>query len=158
MLLVIYVLGCNSVTAPPSNLNLVNTNPAPDKPVKVVDLPSIIGKSRDEIKMMVRGVPTGDDPLEYSFPQGKVTIQFTKDKPRSISFNFKTNSVGDSTVLGTDRADQLGDIVGIDVHGKTPNSINGPLYIYEQEIGGKKVRLVFKHGGGKFSSVIIEPK
>jgi hypothetical protein len=158
--LVICVLGCNRVTAPPVNSNLANTSATPAQPVKVVDLPSLVVKSRDEIKEIVRGVPTRETPdsLEYSFPQCDLTIQYTKDKPSRISFSFKMFLVGDRTMSGTNTADQLGDMVRIDVHGQTPTSTNGPFHIYEQAIGGKKVAVTFHKIGDQFTSVAIEPK
>lgn len=162
LLLVICVLGCNKFgpdAATTSNSNAVNTNAAPAKPVKVVDLPAMVGKSRDEIKKMLDATPKHEEPwLEYSLPQGDLTIQFDKKKPSMLTFDFKAVSVGSATISGTDSADQLATMAGIDVTGKTPTYTSESFENYDYDVGGKKAEVSFHKIGGKFSSVSLEPK
>ena len=162
LLLVFCVLGCNKFgpnTSSTSNANSANANTAPAKPVKVVDMPAMVGKSRDEIKKMVAATPKHEDPwLEYELPEGDLTIQFTKAKPSDLSFRFKWISFGDASISGTDTADQLGTMTGINVSGKTPTYNTESFESYDYEIGGKKTEVTFHKVSGKYSSVAIVVK
>ncbi len=162
MLLVISVLGCNKFgpdTSSTSNSNSSNSSyTATAKIAKVVDLPATIGKSRDEIKKMINGTPKSEDPwLEYSLPEAELTFRFDKGKASHATFNFKAVSVGGSTVSGTDTAEQLGTMAGVDIKGKSPTSTGGLADTYEVEIGGKKAQASFYHPGGNFNMVMIQP-
>lgn len=62
-------------------------------------------------------------------------------------------------ILGLDRADQLGDMVGIDVHGKSPTKDDGGMYVYYDHppINGKPVKkLSFTRSLKKFDVVWID--
>ena len=165
LLLIILALGCNKFgpdTASTSNTNSsnANSNAAPAKIAKVVDLPATIGKTKDEIKAMITSTPKSDDPwLEYSLPEGDLTFMFNKQKKASdSSFRFKSISIGDASISGTDTAEQIGTMVGIDIKGKTPSSTSSLADTYTQDIGGKKLECVFYHTGGKFDSVMIHDR
>ena len=147
-LLVVCLLGCSKFgpdAASTSNSNSANASAAPAKPVKVVDLPAMVGKSRDEIKKMVTATPKNENPwLEYDLPEGYVTIQFTKEKPSDLSFRFKSRAIGDASISGTGTADQMGTMAGIDVSGKTPKHTSQSFEGYDYEISGKKVEVTFE--------------
>lgn len=160
VLLVICVLGCNkfkSDTSSISNANTANTNAAPAKIAKVVDLPATIGKSKDEIKTMVTGTPTHDDPwLEYSLESADLTFMFDKAKKASdATLRFKPISFSGASVSGTDTAEQLATMAGVDIKGKTPTSTSALADTYEQQINGKKAEIVIYHTNGKFDTVMI---
>jgi hypothetical protein len=163
ILLVVCVLGCNKFgpdTASTSNSDAANVKPAPAAPVKVVDLPAAMGKSADDIKKMIDGTPTHEDPwLEYSLPQAELTFMFDKQKKaKDATFKFKPVSFGGATLSGTGTAEQLGTMAGIDIKGKTPNSTSSLADTYEQEIGGKKAEVVFYRTGDTFNTVMIHVK
>jgi hypothetical protein len=165
LLLIILALGCNkfgpgSSSTSNTNLSNANSNAAPAKIVKVVDLPATIGKTKEEIKAMIPGTPKSEDPwLEYSLESGDLTFMFNKQKKASdSSFRFKSISVGDASISGTDTAEQIGTMTGIDIKGKTPTSTSSLADTYEQEIGGKKLECVFYHSLGKFDTVMIHDR
>jgi hypothetical protein len=163
LLLVILALGCNKFgpgasSTSDTNSN-ANSNAAPAKIAKVVDLPATIGKTKDEIKKMVSATPKAEEPwLEYDLPEGYLTVQFTKQKPSSVSFRFKSISVGDAPISGTDTAEQLGTMTGIDVSGKTATFNTESFENYDYDAGGKKAEVTFHKVSGKYSSVSISPK
>lgn len=155
-------LACNKsgpATASTSNTNSTNSNTAPAKPVKVVDLPAMVGKSRDEIKKMISATPKHEDPwLEYDLPEGYVNIQFTKEKASDLSFRFNPRSIGSATISGTATADQMGTMAGIDVSGKTPKHTSESFEGYEYEVGGKKVEVTFQKVSNAYSGVSMHAK
>ena len=155
-------LACNKsgpATASTSNTNSTNSNTAPAKPVKVVDLPAMVGKSRDEIKKMISATPKHEDPwLEYDLPEGYVNIQFTKEKASDLSFRFNPRSIGSATISGTATADQMGTMAGIDVNGKTPKHTSESFEGYEYEVGGKKVEVTFQKVSNAYSGVSMHAK
>ena len=162
LLLVVCALGCSKFgpdTASTSNANSANTNAAPAKPVKVVDMPAMVGKSRADIKKMVEAAPKNEEPwLEYKLPQGDLTIQFTKEKPSRLTFDFKAVSIGDATISGLDTADNLATMAGIDVSGKTPTYTSESFENFDYEIGGKKTEVSFHKISGRYTSVSINAK
>jgi hypothetical protein len=154
-------LGCNKFgpnTTSTSNTNSAsNTNAAPAKIAKVVDLPATIGKSKDDIKKMVNGTPTHEDPwLEYTLDLAQLTFMFGKTtKATNATLKFKSISFGDASISGTQTAEQLATMAGIDLKGKAPKSTSSLADTYEIEIGGKKAEAVIYHSNGKFDSVMI---
>ena len=157
LLLLICSLGCNRFgpdTASTSNTNSGTTNAAPAMPVQVVDLPAMVGKSRDEIKKMVAATPKHENPwLEYDLPEGYVTIQFTKEKPSDLSFRFQSRAIGNASISGTANAEQLGRMAGIDVSGKTPKYTSQSFENYDYEIDGKKVEVTFQKLSNTYNGV-----
>ena len=161
LLLVLVALGCSKFgPKSTSTSNLANTNAnanaAPVKIAKIVDLPGTFGKTKDQIKSMISATPTSEDPwLEYDLPEASLTFMFNKGKANHSSFRFKPVSFGDASISGTDTAEQLATMAGIDIKGKTPTSTLSIADSYEQEIGGKKANIAIYHAGGKFNSIII---
>jgi hypothetical protein len=163
LILLFLALGCNKFgpgSSTTSNSVNSNSNTAPAKIVKVVDLPATVGKTKEEIKAMITATPKSEDPwLEYSLPEGDLTFMFNKQKKASdSSFRFKSISVGDASISGTDTAEQIGTMTGIDIKGKTPTSTSSLADTYTQEVGGKKLECVFYHSGGKFDTVMIHDR
>jgi len=161
LMLVICLLGCNKFgpdTSSTSNSNAANVKASPAPIAKVVDLPATIGKTKNEIKKMINGTPKNEEPwLEYSLPEADLTFRFTKEKADYASFTFKSISVGSASISGTDTAEQIGTMAGVDIKGKTPKSTGGLADTYEVEIGGKKAEVLFYKANGKFNNVMITP-
>jgi hypothetical protein len=159
LLLILCVLACGKFGAR-ENANVgnsANVKPEPPKAVKVVDLPATIGKSKDEISKMINSTPAHEDPwLEYSLPEGDLTFQFDKGKAAKATFRFKAIRVGDASISGTDTAEQIATMTGVDIKGKTPKSEGALADTYEQDINGKKAEIRFYRTLGKFDSVMID--
>ena len=162
LVLFVCVIGCNKFgpnSSSTSNSNSTNTpaNAQPSAPKKVVDLPATIGKTKDEIKAMVSGTPRSEDPwLEYSLETAELTFMFDKAKKASdATLKFKMVSIGDASISGTDTAEQIATMAGVDIKGKTPTSTSSLADTYEQQINGKKAEVVIYHTNGKFDTVMI---
>jgi len=159
--MVMVALGCSkfgpnsSSTTNSANSN-ANSNAAPVKIAKIVDLPGTFGKTKDQIKSMISTEPKSENPwLEYELPEATLTFMFIKGKANHSSFRFKTISFGGASISGTDTAEQLATMAGIDIKGKTPTSTTSIADSYEQDIDGKKASIAIYHSGGKFESIII---
>lgn len=160
--LLIAVLGCGlfrNDSKVASNNEPASTS-SPTAPVKAVDMPSLIGKSRDEIKKIVPAQPKRESDLfvEWDLPQGNLEVNYHKGKQSRISFIFTPVSFGSQTISGFDSADKLGDLVGIDVHGKTPTStVSDSFVTYEKlPLNGKPVKDVkFNIVSNRFTGVAI---
>ena len=163
LLLIICVLGCNKfgpdTSSTSSSNSSANANAAPGKPVKVVDLPATIGKSKEQIKKMINGTPTHEDPwLQYDLPEGSLTFRFDKGKASYANFSFKAIRIGDASISGTDTGDQLATMAGIDIGGKTPTYNQESFENYDYEVAGKKAEVSFHKIAGKFTSMSLEAK
>lgn len=164
ILLLFSALACGKfgpdTTSSTSN-NSSNSNAEKPKLQQVVDLPATIGKTKDEIKKMVNGTPKSEDPwLEYTLETAELTFMFdSKTKKASDStLSFKAISFGNASILGTDTAEQLGTMAGIDVKGKTPKSVSALADTYEIEVGGKKSEADFYKLQGKFQKIMIHAR
>jgi hypothetical protein len=105
---------------------------------------------------MISATPKSEDPwLEYELPEADLTFMFDKGKANHSSLRFKSISVGSASISGTDTAEQLATMAGIDIKGKTPASKSALADTYEQQINGKTASMAFYNAGGKFSSIII---
>ena len=163
LLLIALALGCskfgaNTTTTSSNGGSNANADPAPAKPVKIVDLPATFNKTKDEIKAIVGGSPKNETPwLEYDLPLAHLTFMFDKaGKSNHCSFRFNPVSIGSATVSGTDTAEQLATMAGIDITGKTLD--NATLAdTFEQDLNGKKASIAIYHAGGKFDNIIITP-
>lgn len=162
LLLFLCVVGCSKfgpASSSTSNTNSASAgaNKAPATPKKVVDLQATFGKSKDEIKKMISATPNHEDPwLEYELPEAYLTFMFDKKgKAEHSSLRFNTISVGDASISGTDTAEQLASMAGIDIKGITAKKVEGIGEEYELDYGGKKAHATFYQVSGKFSSVII---
>ena len=163
LLLFICVIGCskfgpNSSSTSNSNSSNAAATSTPAALKKVVDLPATLGKTKDEIKKMVSAAPKSEDPwLEYELPEASLTFMFDKGKANHSSLKFKSISFGGGSISGTETAEQLATMAGIDIKGKAPTSKTALGETYEQEIGGKKASITFYNTTGTYDSVIISP-
>jgi hypothetical protein len=163
LLLLVCALGCSKFgpnTSSTENANAANAKPSPAKIAKVVDLPATIGKTKDEIKKMVNGTPTSEDPwLQYSLELADLIFMFDKGKKANdATLKFKPVSFGGASISGVDTAEQIATMAGVDIKGKTPTSTSSLADSYDQEINGKKVEVVIYHTNGKFDTVMIHAK
>ena len=152
VVLAIAVLGCGRFGAGSNAGNTTGqkANSAPAAAAKAVDMPSLVGKSPDEIKKIVGIEPRFETPyLAFELPQGTLTVDYMKGKQTTIGFEPTT---------GSDSAEKLGDMVGIDVHGKPESRGSGEFHFYDDlNANGKTLRQVsFRKVGDKFTNVSID--
>ena len=152
ILLTLAVLGCGRFGAgTETGSNAAKTNAAPASAGKAVDMPSLVGKSPEDIKKIVGTEPRFETPyLSFDLPQGTLTVDYAKGKQTTIGFDAKAP--------GFDSAEKLGDVVGIDVKGKTESNASGEYHYYEGlGAGGKALpQVTFHKAGDKFDHVSID--
>lgn len=124
------VLSCNMMRSNSPSTVEPTPSPSPVTPKKIIDVPSLLGKTRDEIKNIIGltpkyvtesrtyGVHSLIDGYEFK-DIGTATIQFENGKFIELTFNIDQIK---SVILDT--PEQLGDMVGVDVHGKPPTTNN----------------------------------
>ena len=142
----------NTVTSAPNTSaqtvpgNTVQTTPvskAPAAVTKVVDMAALVGKTRDELKTSIKETPAHDTDtvISWNLPRGVLKATFTRGKQDEISFSFPTGKTRPTGSADFTTPEKIGDLVGIDLHGKTPASSKGESVDYgPMEIGGKKVK------------------
>lgn len=137
--------------------NSPSPNSSPTPIVKAVDIPGLIGKSTDEVKKLVPVAPKSETPwLEYELPQGDLTIWYTKGKQTRISFTIRPVRMGSQSASGFSSPEKLGDLVGIDVHGKPVPPANGSFCTYKDvNINGKPREVTFSKIGESFNGVSL---
>lgn len=117
------LVGCAGPGGSNSAANTAKSNSAPIAK-KVVDMPALVGKSNEEIKTIIGETPKFETPyLAFDLPEGELTVDSMKGRQTSIG--FKKNGAGVAEPA------ELGDLVGIDLHGiKIPTS-SGEFYFYD---------------------------
>jgi hypothetical protein len=155
-----------SGSATETNAAAANTK-APERPKKDVDVPALFGKGRKEINTIL-GKPSFT--LAYSdkwdFEAGSLSINYdTKKTDQVFFFNYEPKMivVGSQVAHGFANYEPLGDLTGIDVHGKTPSSADPGDTAFTRfenmQMNGQNVHEVsFSKVSGKFTSVNITPK
>jgi len=157
--LVIVVLGCGRFQSSTGSANDGKANSA-EKPVirKVVDVPALFGKTKEEvIKAVTEGKKKNDfsDWMDFEFPQGTLRVSLTKDKADNFSFVLPMYG-GDFLV---DTQENFCTLTGIDLKGKSPDSTIADWVIYEKEkMNGVPVEITFtkKVGSDLFYSMAVK--
>ena len=150
VVLTIAVLGCGRFGAG-SNAGTNNgakSNSTSAAAVKAVDMPSLVGKSPEEVKKIVGIEPRFETPyLAFELPQGTLTVDYMKGRQTTIGFELKAIQVGSQTATGFDSPDKLGDLVGIDLHGVPVPTPTGGFYFYDnvKASGGTPLKRVSLH-------------
>ena len=138
-----------------------NAAPAARPATKVVDIPSLIGKSKDEVKKSVTKSVSAETPeeLKFDFPDGKLTVSFNEGIGRPIYFAVPRGPDIETAGASIER---LGEFTGIDMKGRTPTKTDPMGTYYENEtLDGKKVRIVFSPtmpGKDKFYEIRVSPR
>ena len=123
------------------------------KPTQVVDLPSMIGKSRQEITKMVGMPPSKDDSIavDWDLPEG--TLSFFKEKngeTRSISYRLK------KAYSGFVSSEEIAHLVNIDVQRRKPvEDRHGDHSYNDVSVNGKTFDLFVEKEDGRFTDVRI---
>ena len=154
------VVSNNNTHPAPSNTTAQNNSTAaPVAGHQSIDMASLIGKSRDELKKTIKATPSEDneDLISWNFPEGMLKANFSDGKQSQISFSFEPGKTGPSKSADFTTPEKLGDLVGVNVHEKTPSSSKGDFVDYgAMEIGGKKIKkIAFIKNSGVFNVLIV---
>jgi len=151
IVLTLVVLGCGRFGAGSNaDSNSAKSNSAPAS-AKAVDLPSLVGKSNDEIKTIVGIEPRFETPyLAFELPQGELTVDSMKGRQTSIGFKAKGGAFS--------TPDKLGDLVGIDLRGIPVPTPSGEFYFYDdvKTSRGTLKRVSLHKTGDSFDQISID--
>ena len=116
-------------------------SPSPAAPKKIIDVPALLGKSRDEVKGLL-GPPKYEAEvwgLDYQFEFGSAHLNFKKGKFDQIL----AEAGGPHLRINFETAEQAGDFFGLDLRGTAPANVYDWGTIYENlTINGVKVKSV----------------
>lgn len=159
--LVVVVAGCGGFRSASDGAKSSPTPVStPAQPKKVVDLPALLGKSRDEMVKIVGKEPKRESAglyIDWDVELGTVHVNYDiKKVPTRYNFSFQTQAVGSQLLMGTETPDQLAGMAGIDLQGKTPTGTGMYPTIEGLTINGKTVKVVFGTVREKYNSVTIE--
>jgi hypothetical protein len=152
IVLMLVVLACGRFgSGPGAGSNANRSNSAPTAAAKAVDMPSLVGRSNEEIKSIVGVEPKYETPyLAIELPQGELTVDSMKGKQTSIGFKPK------GTAYAT--PDKLGDLVGIDLKGIPVPTSSGEYYFYDdvKTPKGTLKRVSLHKTGDSFDQISID--
>lgn len=114
------------------------------KPTQVVDLPSMIGKSREEITKLVGIPPYKEDSLgfQWELPEGTLSV-FKKENGETqfIDYSLKKPYSGFAT------PEKMAALVNIDVQRRKPGESVRGVYTYDDiSVNGKTFDLAIDRG------------
>jgi hypothetical protein len=121
-------------------------NASPPAVVKAVDLLSLAGKSKEQVKQLVTGGRLSNefsDSLSFNFPQAELQVFFKKSAADRITYRLPlvSDPLSGSRWLG-ETPERLGEHVGIDLKGKTPSkSFDFARYYDVGTAGGKNISI-----------------
>ncbi len=118
------------------------------KPTQVVDLPSMIGKSREEITKIVGIPPYKEDSLGpvWELPEGRLSV-FKKENGETsfISYSLK------QSYSGFVSPEEMAKLVNIDVQRRKPREIYKGTHIYDDVMAnGKTFDVAVDKEGGRY--------
>jgi hypothetical protein len=114
-------------------------------------MPSLVGKSNDEIKAIVKVEPRFETPyLAFELPEGELTVDSMKGRQTSIGFKAKGP--------GFASPDKLGDLVGIDLHGLPAPASSGEYSFYDDVKSSRGIlkRVSLHKTGNSFDQISID--
>ena len=123
------------------------------KPTQVLDLPSMIGKSRQEITKLVGVPPYKDDMMSvnWELPEGTLAVfKETNGETDFISYSLK------KSYSGFVSSAEMAEVVNIDVQRRKPEVNRHGHHSYNHiSVNGKTFHLVIDNEGGRFADVRI---
>ena len=165
LVVLMVVLGCGRFGGGSSNTgsnNAANTNTGPAPVAKAVDIPSMVGKSHEEINKIVGqdsklsvGTASWNLPKTTANPHGgTLHVVYSKDKKASmISLNLDTIQVGEmGSSSGHTTAERLGQLAGLEIKG-TPTKSEFEDKYYDFIVNGKKCELAAGKLLGTYNSL-----
>ena len=125
------------------------------KPTQAVDLPSMIGKSRQEITKMVGISPYKDDStvVDWVLPESRLSVFKVRN---SINYNLKSYSDFDPD-RGVASPEEMAALVNIDIQGRQPEKIRDGVVAYRSlSVNGKTLDLYIKMSDKRYMGAWIE--
>jgi hypothetical protein len=122
------------------------------KPTQVVDLPSMIGKSRQEITKMVGISPYEDENVaaDWDLPEGRLTVF-----KNSINYNLKSYSDFDPD-RGVASPGEMAALINIDIQGREPEKIRDGVLAYRSlSVNGKTLDLYINVSDKRYMGAVI---
>ena len=159
LLLVLCLVGCGKSgpdTSSTSNSTNNSAAKAPSKPVKQLDVPSLIGKSKDEVKTIVGSEPKAEMPAELEW---RITDKYDLDVNFDKGGKAKdvTYALPSGLNMGTKTAEEMATLAGIDLAGKKPDSDFESFTIYKGiPVSGGTAEAWFNKISETFRSVRLE--
>lgn len=134
----------------------------PVKPTQIVDLPSMVGKSLQEMTTTLgpskkMGICDG-----WDLPEGELSVcyesgDYTKKSMSSVSYKFPPPTVfGRRTAVGS--PEEMAALVKIDLQGKKPDSEFRGGYAYDLILNGQAVDVAFDGGPKTIVGVRVHVK
>lgn len=116
------------------------------KPTQIVDLPSFIGKSRDEITKMVGSTPSklSDTETDWELLEGTLSIRKEKGKPDNITYLIRKPYYGFAT------PPEMAALVNIDVKPRKVNEGRGWRSYDDISVSGKTFDLALDNWDGRY--------
>jgi len=155
LLLVICVLGCSKFgpdTASTSNTSANNSAPKIE-PKKMIDVPSLLGKSTDEVKKIVGSEPKDESAYTVNWSvkdSYDLGVDLDKGKAKAVNFALPGG-------LGADKPEQIAVLAGVDLAGKTPDFHTESFTSYKGlKVGSGTAEATFHQIGETFRSVRLE--
>jgi hypothetical protein len=162
LLLSLSVLSCNLLTRRDSPSTVQPTpSPSPVAPKKIVDVPSLIGKTPDEVKSIIGLTP-------------KIGTDFTSKGVRHRDYKYEFRDIGTASIKFKnekfdgffiildkfifDTPEQLGDFFGVDVRGKTPpTTVDDTVFYEDLKFNGVNVKSLSlgKYAATGFNQLIM---
>ena len=121
-------------------------------PTQVVDLPLMIGKSRQEITKMVGISPYEDENVaaDWDLPEGRLSVF-----KNSINYNLKSYSDFDPD-RGVASPGEMAALINIDIQGREPEKIRDGVVAYRNlSVNGKTLDLYIKMSDQRYMGAWI---
>ena len=157
LLVVLCVGGCNragSDSNSTSNTAAANNSAkAPSKPVKQIDVPSLLGKTKDEVKKIVGSEPKAEMPEELEWritDKYDLDVNFDKGKAYKVHYTMPSG-------LAAGTPEEMGGLIGVDLAGKKPDSDGGLAANFKavSTPAGAAEVAVYK-SGANYNAVLVE--
>ncbi|HUF04389.1 MAG TPA: hypothetical protein VMM38_09465 [Aridibacter sp.] len=139
-------------------------NTLPEIPKEFVNMPSLFGKTKDEMKGLLKGGTLTNDHdtwFHYEFAWGTFSANFTAEEFYSMEFTLPLVQGGGEPYFLGEKKERLGEMVGIDLNGKVPVTIMDSVVVYEETIGGNEMDITLtptEIGKDLFRSIRVSPK
>jgi hypothetical protein len=140
-----------------SNFRVGGEVPEGFKPTQVLDLPAMIGKSREEITKMVGSPPYKEDSPDayWQLPEGRLSV-FDNVKNPAINYNLKSYS-DFAPDRGVASPAEMAALVHIDIQGRQPEKIRDGVVVYRNlSVNSKTLDLYIKISENRYMGAWIE--
>ena len=149
LILLLFVLSCGRFTSAP-------------KPTQVVDLPSMVGKSLQELTAVLGPSKEFGICHGWTLPEGILSVCYKSDNSAketmsSISYDlFRRPAFAPRSGIGS--PEEMAPLVNMDLQGRKPDVEFIGGYSYDLILNGKAVDIAFDGGPKEIVGVRVNPK